>query len=399
MRSIFPRKPERSGSPEATDPGEPRDEAGFAEGPGADGAESMTPERERDFFDLEPEEMRSYRASAPLIGRPPERRFTPLAAAALALVVVVLAVVLAVVLWPSSGARVPSVVGKMLADAIETARARGFSPIVAGWEYSDVHTDGVILAQSPAGGGQAIKGTEVKLTVSKGPRPESESPPAAPSTSTPAPNAGPLAGRTVCVDPGHQSRLVDMEWIDPGLTRKAEPDSPQRGASTGNAEYVLTLDIAMKLKSLLEKDGIAVVLTRDTSDIDLPDITRAQIANTANADLYVRIHFNYSENPEQKGTATLYPARNTWTDSFYERSKTAALYIQEELTKSCGTSDLGIFARDTIPGFNWSQVPVVEPLPVYLSNPEQDEMLTEDGFRWKIAWGIRDGIQKYMANR
>ena len=99
-----------------------------------------------------------------------------------------------------------------------------------------------------------------------------------------------------------------------------------------------------------------------------------------------------------RGTNTLYPANTTWTAQFYEKSKTAALYIQEETVGSCGTEDLGITARDDLALFNWSRVPVAEVLVAYLSNPDEEKLLATDDFRWKAAWGIRDGIIKYLRN-
>jgi N-acetylmuramoyl-L-alanine amidase len=43
-------------------------------------------------------------------------------------------------------------------------------------------------------------------------------------------------------------------------------------------------------------------------------------------------------------------------------------------------------------------VPATEVLVAYLSNKEEDKLLATDEFRWKAAWGIRNGIVKFLTN-
>jgi N-acetylmuramoyl-L-alanine amidase len=40
----------------------------------------------------------------------------------------------------------------------------------------------------------------------------------------------------------------------------------------------------------------------------------------------------------------------------------------------------------------------VESQPAFLSNPRDDSLLAQDDFRWKVAWGLRNGIIKCMEN-
>jgi len=77
--------------------------------------------------------------------------------------------------------------------------------------------------------------------------------------------------RTVAIDPGHGGR--------------------QAGAGAGGklTEKDLALDVAVRLRKLLTRQGYGVVLTR-TADQDLPADTRAGIANAAHADLFISIH-------------------------------------------------------------------------------------------------------------
>jgi N-acetylmuramoyl-L-alanine amidase len=240
------------------------------------------------------------------------------------------------------------------------------------------------------------------LQVSKGPRPEagaeSQTPAAASTAPTGQENTStePLSSRIVTIDPGHQALEAGQEWSDPGMSKRVLPDNEVRGVATGNAEYMVNMDTALKLKSLLEKDGVQVVMTRETGTIDLPDVTRADIAGNAGSDLYVRIHCGNSTDPSRTGAATLYPVKSKWTEAFYENSKQAALLVQQELVKSSGLDDLGVESGSDMPGFNWSKVPVVETHAGFLSNEKDDRLLADDQFRWKVAWGLRNGILKYL---
>ncbi len=368
-------------------------EDGFEDGPA--GEEGPEP----DFFDLPPEDVAGYMPKGAIAAAPRQIDFRPVLkilglAAALGAIAA-----FAYLVWPTSVARVPDLVGRELTEAMGVARSKGFRPMVKEWRYSEGHSDGVVLSQNPASARVVKKASVVGLTVSKGPRPEQGAKPR-PSTTmprNPSPG-GPYTGKVICVDPGGQSRPMQGEWTDPGMTRRDIPEAEVRGATTGNAEYLVNLDIALKLKSLLEKDGITVVMTRESNDVDLSNSMRAEIANNSNANLYLRIRCANSEDPFEKGTRTLYPEQGRWTESIYQGSKEAALLVQGELLKACGTEDLGIVPTLDAAGFNWARVPAIQPEPGFLSSPRDDTLLAEENFRWKVAWGLRNGIIKFLTN-
>jgi N-acetylmuramoyl-L-alanine amidase len=104
--------------------------------------------------------------------------------------------------------------------------------------------------------------------------------------SSPAPATSGL--RKVVLDPGHGGK-------DPGAI----------GAG-GIAEKDIVLSIAKKLAAKLRKDlRVDVVLTRkDDRFVALED--RTALANVENADLFISLHMNASENTEAKGIETYY---------------------------------------------------------------------------------------------
>jgi N-acetylmuramoyl-L-alanine amidase len=74
----------------------------------------------------------------------------------------------------------------------------------------------------------------------------------------------------------------------------------------GLQEKDLVLDVALKLGKLLEnKLGAEVVYTRD-DDTFIPLETRTAIANKEQADLFISIHANSSDDPTARGVETYY---------------------------------------------------------------------------------------------
>jgi N-acetylmuramoyl-L-alanine amidase len=88
--------------------------------------------------------------------------------------------------------------------------------------------------------------------------------------------ASSLAGKTICVDPGH------------GGT--AATDSYRVGLG-GEREEWINLRVALELKQLLEAKGARVLMTR-TTDVDVPLATRAKLALDEKADLFLSLHHN-----------------------------------------------------------------------------------------------------------
>ena len=121
----------------------------------------------------------------------------------------------------------------------------------------------------------------------------------APSAASPAPPVANAAGgfsiarqlglsvSRIVIDPGHGGR-------DPGTVAR------------GLTEAALTLDVALRLEKLLQKEaGVEVVLTRRT-DVYVPLEERTAIANRHNADLFLSIHANSSRNAGAKGIETYF---------------------------------------------------------------------------------------------
>jgi len=207
--------------------------------------------------------------------------------------------------------------------------------------------------------------------------------------------AGDVTGRIVCIDPGHQLHWDSTpEPIGPGATKTKPCVSSGTSGPISGPEHSVVLDIGLRLRDILTTHGITVVMTRTVADVHLCNSERAQIANIAGADLFVRLHCNSGSS---HSCFTLYPANTPgWTDDIYDESLKAAQIVQMEYAKYTGIPDAGLSRRADISGFNWSDVPVILPEMLHMQNTNDDYLVSTPEFRQKMAEGQAVGIIKYL---
>ena len=111
---------------------------------------------------------------------------------------------------------------------------------------------------------------------------------------------------TVVIDPGHGG-------VDPGaLGKKAK-------------EKDVNMSVSRLLAEMIKKEypEIKVIFTR-TTDVKIPLARRADIANNANADLFISIHSNANKNRSANGCETF-----TLGAGSSAEAKAAAMYENE----------------------------------------------------------------------
>lgn len=165
------------------------------------------------------------------------------------------------------------------------------------------------------------KNTISAATPTQTPAPTPEPTPAPTPEPTPAPvvkNGKPL----VVLDPGHNYSVTDTGATGCGLR-----------------EQDITYAIASRVKPLLERNGFTVVMTRNnlTDNVSTESVSaslhrRADIANDANADLFLSIHCNAGGG---SGTETYY-----FEDSSI--GKTLATVIQRNVVSEVGLQNRGV---------------------------------------------------------
>ena len=206
-------------------------------------------------------------------------------------------------------------------------------------------------------------------------------------------------GHVIVLDPGHQTKdSREKEPVGPGSSEMKQKDtSGTTGVSTGIREYELTLQVANKLKEELESRGYEVILTRTVNEGEISCIERAEVANNANADAFIRIHANGSDDSSISGAMTIcQTSSNPYNGSIYKESKRLSVDVLDEYCNATGARKERVWETDSMTGNNWSKVPVTLIEMGYMSNPDEDELMASDGYQRKMVLGIANGIDKYI---
>ena len=207
--------------------------------------------------------------------------------------------------------------------------------------------------------------------------------------------------RTIVLDPGHSAVVATgMEPVGPGASeQKAADASGTSGVSSGVPEYELTLNVSLQLKDILEQRGYQVIMTRESNDVPISCIQRAEVANNANADAYVRIHANGSENSSAKGAMTICTTSDSpYNSEIYVESRALSEAILDKYCEVTGCNKEYVWETDTMSGNNWSKVPVTIVEMGYMTNPDEDMLMQSAEYQQKMVQGIADGIDAYIEN-
>jgi N-acetylmuramoyl-L-alanine amidase len=218
-----------------------------------------------------------------------------------------------------------------------------------------------------------------------------------------------LAVRRVVVDPGHGG------------------DSHGAEAPGGLLEKELTLDIAQRLRALLEEKNFEVALTR-RGDEDLALGERVALANSESADIFVSIHLNWFSGNSNRGVETYYlgPTEDPFLkrlaesenrDSGYSltdfrrllegvyagvragESRRLAESVQSELYRSLRAvnpelRDRGVKTAPFIVLVG-TGMPAILAEVSCLSSEEEAALLRDPAYRQRIAGALAAGIQGY----
>ncbi len=161
-------------------------------------------------------------------------------------------------------------------------------------------------------------------------------------------------------------------------------------------ESEVNLDLVRRVGALLVKKGIRVDYTRgDDGYVSLAD--RAATANLMNAALFVSIHNNANADRSKGGTETYYYAPMSNPNQYLQKEEreNLATQIQTRLAASLGRLDRGVktanfqVLRDT-------EMPSALAECVFISNPEEENLLQQENFKNSIARAIADGIAACM---
>ena len=204
---------------------------------------------------------------------------------------------------------------------------------------------------------------------------------------------------TIVIDPGHQQKAnLEHEPIGPGAGEsKIKVSGGTQGISTGKPEYILTLESSLLLGEILQDRGFEVTYTRTAHDVNVSNKERAEMANEHQADLFIRMHADGANDSSVKGFSILTISnQNPYTAPIYENSYQAASLILDEVKRDGKGKVNGISYRDDMSGLNWSKVPAILIEMGFMTNPEEDENLSNPVYVEHLMEQIADGIESYV---
>jgi len=245
------------------------------------------------------------------------------------------------------------------------------------------------------------------------------------------PNSPSTQQRTAIVIPPPTKEDLQLRARVPKLRIVVDPGHGGWDLGTvgrrGLLEKDLVLEIAQRLGKLLESRlGADIIYTRQ-DDNYVPLDQRAEIANQAQADLFVSVHANYSDLPSARGVETYYTnffsapgSKEAGTDPHaatanantptlsaadlhdrIEQSRRLAASVQRSLygtlsTQNPGLRDRGVKEASFVV-LTESAMPGILAEVSFVSSPTDEQKLRSDGYRERIAEALYRGIAHYAV--
>lgn len=155
-------------------------------------------------------------------------------------------------------------------------------------------------------------------------------------------------------------------------------------------EKNINLSIAELVQGKLEELDYEVIMSRST-DTYVAKEDRVRCANDRNADIYVSIHQNFSDEKSVNGMEVWYDGTDMQRDS-----KRLALLVSQQTARSTGAVEREVRGDADFHVTGSTQMPACLIETGFLSNKEERAKLTSQEYQEKIASGIVQGIEYYF---
>ncbi len=172
--------------------------------------------------------------------------------------------------------------------------------------------------------------------------------------------------------------------------------------TTGVLEKNINLAIALKLRDIAKKDGKTVIMTRET-DTDLSTTESSKVRTQKRSDLqnrkkiiednpnaiFVGIHQNKFEQSKYRGAQVFYADNDESAKLGQIMQKALIDGIKDGNTRVAKKTNGDIYILKGI------KTPAVIVECGFLSNPEEEQLLTKNEYQTKVAQAIYEGICNY----
>ena len=189
--------------------------------------------------------------------------------------------------------------------------------------------------------------------------------------------------KTILVDAGHGG-------ADPGMIGVG-----------GLEEKGINLQIAMKLREILEKKGFTVIMTREEDKGLYDEESRNQkaqdmqrrivLVKECKPVLCISIHQNSYQDEQIRGAQVFYYSHSEEGKRMAEQMQKALLTVDETNTRQAKANDTYYLLKRT-------EVPTIIVECGFLSNPEEAAKLTDTKYQKKMADAITKGIIACVEN-
>ncbi len=232
-------------------------------------------------------------------------------------------------------------------------------------------------------------------------------------TDTPAPTPSPTFTQLLTAEvQSHERKPVVLIDAGHGFNPEGAREDGGKGIHTGayvfdsmgilRWEDFINLDIALKLRNILETAGFEVRMTREedkcvqASPGNIADlVARREMANKSNADAFVSIHQNTVTDPDVHGT-------QVWCNSRWnEYSDELSACLLDAVTEATGFRRIKVYNESYKPEDDGLAIPKAnKPTALiecgFMTNPDELEKLLDDAYQQRIAEGIAMGLVEFF---
>lgn len=207
-------------------------------------------------------------------------------------------------------------------------------------------------------------------------------------------------GPVVVIDAGHQNKEnIRKEPAGPESSRMSQKmEAGAVGNFLGLRECDVTLAIAEKTRQILTERGYQVVMARESNDVNMSWAERSRLAEKSGAGALIHIHAHSQESTSVTGIlASCQSAGNPYNGNLASQSYALSNCIAGSVSRATGAKNRGVKQTDTSSEINWSKVPVTALETGFLSNQQEELLLSQEEYQSQIAVGIADGLDQFFA--